>query len=76
MSKIFAEVTRLDALELLLIWAIENGFGLDDIALDENGNWDESLVPKDEFEERTKDMSYTESLIGYARICLETGYQS
>ena len=65
------KVTRQEALELLLRWAVESDFGLDNIALDYLGDWDESRVQRNEFEDRTKDMSYTESLIEYARIYLE-----
>lgn len=66
------KVTRQEALELLLKWAVECDFGLDNIALDIfYDEWDESKVPRNEFEERTKDMNYIESLIEYARIYLE-----
>lgn len=62
---------RLEALELLLGWAIQCDFGLDNVAVDYCGKWDDSIISYEEFEERTKNMNYTESMIEYAKIYIE-----
>lgn len=53
---------------LVIEWAEQCDFGFDNIATDYSGDWNEEIISEKQFNEETKDMDYTESLIYYANI--------
>lgn len=58
------EIKYVKALRLLLEWANQCDFGLDNIM-------DECIVDSEEFEKRCENLEYTESMILYAMMWLE-----
>lgn len=68
----FLELLRYTkALKLLLEWAKQCDFGLDNIAYDLMGTeWNDEIITEKEFMEQTKNRTYTESMIYYADIYL------